>query len=273
MTLLFHNCGQFTSTSEVLSLSCAEEMLPVFEKSYHKFFRSNICAGCHVTGGEAAAFNFAEVDTSLALVAFQKLDPDKIRTKLKAGHNGYTLDASTENQLNTYRSQWSKAQEDIVCSGSLLTASKPVLFFKDEKEYGKYFVRAEMTDWQTVTWDLQNDLMPQLQGAQVSLKIKVVADSFLAPEGYLIKDLQFKTPAGKNLKIQGVNVYLNNKAYLFSTFKGVDVTLNPSTEFQDVAPGASAGTIVKDASELYQNSDRWSLKIDVIDAMIPDTEE
>jgi hypothetical protein len=262
---LFHNCGQFANT-DTINASCATDMLPTFKNTFYIFFQDNTCTRCHSASGLEGIPHFAAADAALGLSFFQKIGPAKVKSKLEAGHNGYNYSALATT-LSDYQAKWNKASEG---AGSCTDANgvpelaKSLDFFEDTLEFGRYPVKADMLTWQTVQWSLDNGKRAVLAGTSVSLDIKVQADDFRTPEAYIVGNLKFLSPT-KRLRIKGVTVLLNDQTYSVSTYQGINVIVEPGSDYQVLIPGSAAGVFVLNSGEVYQNSDSWKIRFDSIE--------
>jgi hypothetical protein len=261
---LFHNCGKMqVSSDSQLSSACATDMLPVFEKTYHKFFTTHTCNGCHKVGGQAGFRPFADDDLAKALNAFMVVSPDGVENKIKAGHQGFSY-TSFETDLVADKKEWSAAEQKSSCSGSdVVTSGRNILFFEPHPVYSNVnIVKSDMQGWQTITWDLDKGQNPVTAGVQLSIDVSVSFDpTLLVAQNYLVSNLKIKSTK-HDLHIQGVYILLNKKTYFVTTFKKIDAQITKGPDFQALAEGSAAGIFVKDVGEKYENGDSWSVQIE-----------
>jgi hypothetical protein len=266
---LFHNCGQFEAKSDSLSSSaCSADMWPLFEDTYYQFFKTNNCKTCHAPGGVSGLPQFANPDSKKGVEVFLNFGatagPDIVENKLRAGHQGYNF-SNLQEQLADYKKEWNEQVQSGLCTAqSTTTYSQSIDFFEPHPTAPEFnIVKASMTGWQTLTWDL-GKLSADLKGYEITAEIQIQANEFMDPEHYYVRNLQVKNP--KSVRVKKVYVLLNKKTYFVTTFSGINNTYVPSaTVFQPLNDGGSAGTFVKEPDEKYANSDKWSIQMELFE--------
>lgn len=266
---LFHNCGEFTAKTDSLEKSaCSANMWPLFTDTYHTFFTTNNCKTCHAPGGVSTIPHFANPNTKSAVEVFLKFGttqaPDVIENKLRSGHQGYSF-SNLQAELNGYKKTWNEQVQSSLCSGRATTTyAQSVEFFEPNPMAPDFnIVKDSMVDWQTVVWDM-SIINKDLAGVELSVEIKANRNTYKDPENYYVNNIKLKNPSAA-IKIKKIYVLLNRKTFFVTTFSGIDGTFPASATFQELNPGSSAGIFVKEAEELYANSDRWAIQVELFE--------
>lgn len=260
LLVLFHNCGQFSSTlqkNNLKSASCINNLQPVFEHTMYSFFQSNNCIECHSDNGSSGKY-FAHSNTKTAFQIFLSFGSDRIKNKLSqsGGHSGnnYKTNPTLQQQLDDAKADWDDALENLVCeSDDSKTEQKSIQFFETTEEFGKFKVLQSMLEPQKISWKIKSDL-------EIEIEVQVLQDEFNFPTYYYVGGIKAKSSKRYNLKT--LKVFLNNKTYDVTTFEGINQKLDGVGVFESLYDGATA-VYSKDEGELYQNSDKWSISIEV----------
>lgn len=268
---LFHNCGsQMASQVNAFksSSACETDMLPVFEETYYKFFSENNCKNCHSSSGISSIPHFADPIATTGLSYFMKLGPDHIENKLRAGHQGYNF-TNLQPILNSHKEAWNDEVQAGACTNQAIdTAGKNILFFEPDPEYPtEMILKQSMLDWQTISWNLDNGTSSNTDGVDLSIDVKVAYNPlFMSPQNYLVSNLKVRTRK-HGVHIKGIYILLNGETYSVTTFKAVDSKIPKGPDFQAITEGSSAAVFMKDFGQKYENADRWSVQIEVFDAL------
>jgi hypothetical protein len=260
-SVLFYNCSPShrDGRSGNYSLDCLKvNMSPTFEDGYWPYVKTQNCKQCHSSTGLPGIPHFADSDPLKAIVAFIPLGPNKISSKLSIGHQGYNYSLMQED-LNEMAVEWNAGVANSSCEDSQKTSSQSISFF--EAAQGQGVVKMSMRSPQTLVWNL-ND---RLGGLSLSLDVAVDITVAGMPVGYIINNLKVKSTE-HNVRIKNITLLLNDKDYSVTTFKYLEKYVEKNSQFESIVEFGSSAFFEKNMSELYSNSDRWSLSIELIQA-------